>query len=155
MLGGVVIPNNPKLALVLYRNPIRLSGKFDPAAVFEELFERNGWGDSWRNGIYDYPHYHSRIHEVLGVARGHARVRFGGAKGRALKLKAGDVVIVPAGTGHERLSGSKDLMVVGAYPPSARTTSAAHRAKSMTLRARPFPRSRSPEKTRCTDGTVR
>jgi uncharacterized protein YjlB len=55
-LWGVVIPNNPKLALVLYRNPIRLSGKFDPAAVFEELFERNGWGDSWRNGIYDYPH---------------------------------------------------------------------------------------------------
>jgi uncharacterized protein YjlB len=92
---------------VLYRNPIRLSGKFDPAAVFEELFERNGWGDSWRNGIYDYPHYHSCIHEVLGVARGHARVRFGGAKGRALKLKAGDVVIVPAGTGHERLSGTK------------------------------------------------
>jgi uncharacterized protein YjlB len=81
------------LPLVLYRSPVRLLGKFDPAAVFEELFERNGWGDSWRNGIYDYAHYHSRIHEVLGVARGHARVRFGGAKGRALKLKAADVVI--------------------------------------------------------------
>ena len=113
-----VIPNNPKLPLVLYRSPVRLSGTFDPAAVFEELFERNGWGDSWRNGIYDYAHYHSRIHEVLGVARGHARVRFGGAKGRALKLKAGDVVILPAGTGHERLSGSKDLLVIGAYPRS-------------------------------------
>ena len=112
-----VIPNNPKLPLVLYRSPVRLSVKFDPAAVFEELFERNGWGDSWRNGIYDYAHYHSRIHEVLGVARGHARVRFGGAKGRALKLKAGDVVILPAGTGHERLSGSMDLLVIGAYPP--------------------------------------
>jgi uncharacterized protein YjlB len=81
-----------------------------PAAIFEELFERNGWGDSWRNGIYDYAHYHSRIHEVLGVARGHPRIRFGGAKGRALKLKAADVVILPAGTGHERLSGSKDLL---------------------------------------------
>ena len=52
-----VIPNNP-------------TGKFDPAAVFEELFERNGWGNSLRNGIYDYGHYHSRVHEVLGVARG-------------------------------------------------------------------------------------
>ncbi len=113
-----VIPNNPKLPLVLYRSPVRRSGKFDPAAMFEKLFARNGWGDSWRNGIYDYAHYHSRIHEVLGVARGHARVRFGGAKGRALKLKAGDVVILPAGTGHERLSGSKDLLVIGAYPPS-------------------------------------
>jgi uncharacterized protein YjlB len=151
-----VIPNNPKLPLVLYRSPVRLSGKFDPAAMFEELFERNGWGDSWRNGIYDYAHYHSRIHEVLGVARGQARVRFGGAKGRALKLKAGDVVILPAGTGHEWLSGSMDLLVIGAYPPSARMMSAALRTKrtSMTARARAFPRSRSPEKTRCTDGTV-
>src|SRR6202011_5658405 len=32
-----IIPNNPKLPLVLYRSPVRLSGKFDPAAVFEEL----------------------------------------------------------------------------------------------------------------------
>ena len=94
---------------------------------------------------------------MLGVARGHARVRFGGAKGRALKLKAGDVVILPAGTGHERLSGSKDLLVIGAYPPSARMMSASLRAKrkSMIALARPFLRSRSPEKTRCTDGMAR
>jgi uncharacterized protein YjlB len=112
-----VIPNNPTLPLVLYRSPVRLSGKFDPAAVFEELFERNGWAATWRNGIYDYAHYHSCIHEVLGIARGHAKVRFGGAKGRALELKAGDMVILPAGAGHERLSASKDLLVIGAYPP--------------------------------------
>ena len=123
--------------------------------AIEELFD--GWGDSWRNGIYDYAHYHSRIHEVLGVARGQARVRFGGAKGRALKLKAGDGVILPAGTGHELLSGSKDLLVIGAYPPSARMMSASLRAKrkSMIALARPFLRSRSPEKTRCTDGMAR
>jgi hypothetical protein len=46
-------PNNPKLPLALYRSPVRLSGQFEPAAVFaamcEELFESNGWGDSWRN----------------------------------------------------------------------------------------------------------
>jgi uncharacterized protein YjlB len=112
-----VIPNNPALPLVLYRSPVRLAHAFDPAAVFEELFERNGWGDSWRNGIYDYAHYHSRIHEVLGIARGRCRVRFGGEKGRELNLKAGDVVILPAGTGHQRLDGTKDLLVVGAYPP--------------------------------------
>jgi uncharacterized protein YjlB len=115
-----VIPNNPRLPFVLYRSPVRLAGSFDPAAVFEELFARNGWGDSWRNGIYDYPHYHPRTHEVLGIARGGARVRFGGAKGRALQLKAGDVAILPAGTGHQRLAGSKDLLVVGAYPPAGK-----------------------------------
>src|SRR5262249_7352803 len=50
-----------------------------------------------RNGIYNYAHYHSRTHEVLGVARGHARVRFGGERGKELRLKVGDVVVLPAG----------------------------------------------------------
>jgi uncharacterized protein YjlB len=59
-----VIPNNPKLPFILYRSPVRLTDDFDPAAVFEELFARNGWRDSWRNGIYDFAHYHSRTHEV-------------------------------------------------------------------------------------------
>ena len=111
-----IIPNNPKLPLVHYRTPVRVSDFDDAAAVFEELFGRNGWKDSWRNGIYDYVHYHSKTHEVLGIARGHARVKFGGAAGKTLKLTAGDVVILPAGTGHQRLSASKDLLVVGAYP---------------------------------------
>jgi hypothetical protein len=56
-----IIPNHPKWPLVIYRGAVRFTKKVDPAAVFEELFESNGWGDSWRNGIYDYVHYHSRI----------------------------------------------------------------------------------------------
>ena len=112
-----IVPNNPKLPFILYRGPVSLADDRDPAAVFEELFARNGWRDSWRNGIYDYVHYHARTHEVLGVARGHARVRFGGERGKALHLKAGDVVVLPAGTGHQRLAASKNLLVVGAYPP--------------------------------------
>jgi uncharacterized protein YjlB len=111
-----LIPNHPGWPLVLYRTPVRLSGSFDPAAVFEDLFERNGWGDAWRNGVYDYLHYHSRIHEAMGVARGSAVVRFGGRRGRKLRVKAGDVVILPAGTGHQCLSASEDFLVVGAYP---------------------------------------
>ena len=63
-------------------------------------------------------HYHSRTHEVLGIARGHARVRFGGNEGKIIALRSGDVVILPAGTGHQRISASKQLLVVGAYPPS-------------------------------------
>src|SRR5436190_17222269 len=113
-----IIPNHPKWPLVIYRGAVRLPKNLDPAAVFEELFESNGWGDSWRNGIYDYVHYHSRIHEVLGVARGEGKVQFGGHRGRTLRLKAGDVAVLPAGTGHQRLSARKDFLVVGAYPPS-------------------------------------
>ena len=79
-----IIPNHPKWPLVIYRGAVRFPEKLDPAAVFEELFKSNGWGDSWRNGIYDYVHYHSRIHEVLGIARGEGNVQFGGHLGRGL-----------------------------------------------------------------------
>lgn len=111
-----VIPNNPRLPLVVYRGAVRLAGAADPAAVFEVLFKTNGWGESWRGGVYDYDHYHSAIHETLGIARGRVQVRFGGENGKPVEVKAGDVVVIPAGTGHKRLMASDDLLVVGAYP---------------------------------------
>ena len=110
-------PNNPSLAFLYYPGAVRLAGTADPAAVFEVLFESHGWGGSWRNGVYDYLHYHSRTHEALGIARGWARVRFGGDKGRTVKVEAGDVAVLPAGTGHQLIEASGDLLVVGAYPP--------------------------------------
>jgi uncharacterized protein YjlB len=110
-----VIPNSD-LPLLVYRGAVHLSDARDPAALLEVLFARHGWKGSWRDSIYDYTHYHSQTHEVLGVARGTARVRFGGAEGRIISLKSGDVAILPAGVGHERIEASPDLLVVGAYP---------------------------------------
>ena len=112
-----VIPNHPKWPLIIYKSAADLPEPLDPAAVLEDLFESNGWGNSWRDGIYDYVHYHSRIHEVLGIARGTGMVQFGGPKGRTFVLRAGDVAILPAGTGHRCLKASDDFLVVGAYPP--------------------------------------
>ena len=109
-------PNNPNFPLLVYRSPVALRGGLDPAAIFEDLFAANGWKDAWRDGIYDFLHFHTRTHEVLGIARGTARVEFGGAKGRIVSVKAGDVVVLPAGTGHRRIAASRDLLVVGAYP---------------------------------------
>jgi uncharacterized protein YjlB len=109
-------PNNPRLPLVVYRAAVPVAGDPDPAAAFERAFSAHGWSAGWRNGIYPFLHFHAGTHEVLGIARGRASVAFGGAKGRVLDVEAGDVVVLPAGTGHRRVSASGDLLVVGAYP---------------------------------------
>ncbi|HVX92029.1 MAG TPA: cupin domain-containing protein [Xanthobacteraceae bacterium] len=114
------IPNNPRLPLVIYRGGVDLKGSANPEAAIEEQFGRNGWGEMWRNGIYPYAHYHSQIHEAMGIARGRAKVRFGGDQGAEVDLGAGDVAILPAGTGHQCLWASPDLVVIGAYPPNGR-----------------------------------
>jgi uncharacterized protein YjlB len=114
------VPNHPTWPLLVYPAAVSLSEASDPAAVFEELFQRNGWGGSWRNGIYDYTHYHSQIHEALGVACGSAKVQFGGERGPIVELTAGDAAVLPAGTGHKRIEASADFLVVGAYPPDGR-----------------------------------
>jgi uncharacterized protein YjlB len=115
------IPNNPNLPFLIYPKAIDLTGRVDPAKVIEDAFAANGWGENmWRNGVYPFPHYHAMIHEALGIARGRARVRFGGKTGEEVDLEAGDVAVLPAGTGHQRVSASPDLLVVGAYPSSGR-----------------------------------
>lgn len=110
------VPNNPKLQLLYYRKSVRFDRKHDPAATLETIFNAHGWGRAWRNGVYDFVHYHSMIHEVLGVARGSATLRLGGNKGKTVKVGAGDVIVIPAGTGHECLKASTEFLVVGAYP---------------------------------------
>jgi len=114
------IPNNPTLPFVLYRGGIDLVGSPDPEDVIESVFAAHGWGAMWRNGIYPYPHYHSMIHEVMGVARGRATVRFGGENGQEIEIAPGDVVILPAGTGHQCLVQTPTLVVIGAYPPTGK-----------------------------------
>jgi uncharacterized protein YjlB len=111
-----VVPNNP-LPVIVYKAAFDLSGQHDPAATIEKLFKANGWGrDMWRNGIFPFVHYHAMIHEALGIARGSARVQLGGHGGQVFDLKPGDIVVLPAGTGHQRLIGSDDFLVVGGYP---------------------------------------
>jgi uncharacterized protein YjlB len=111
-----IVPNNPRFPLLVYRGAVALAKGFDPATIIDTLFETNGWGRSWRDTVYDFVHYHSQIHEVMGVARGNGKIECGGIKGRVLTVRAGDVVILPAGTGHRLIDSSRNFQVVGAYP---------------------------------------
>ena len=113
-----LVPNN-RLPFLVYMGAVDVDSGH-PEKTIERLFGANGWGDMWRNGVYDFLHYHATVHEALGIARGHARVRFGGDRGKVLEIAAGDVAILPAGTGHQCLIASADFSVVGAYPPGAR-----------------------------------
>jgi uncharacterized protein YjlB len=108
-----LIPNSA-LPLIVRKGAITPDAG-DPAKAFERSFARNGWTNSWRDGIFDYHHYHSTAHEVIGIAAGSATVRFGGEAGETVGLSAGDVVVIPAGVGHARINQSDDLLVVGAY----------------------------------------
>jgi uncharacterized protein YjlB len=108
--GGV--PNNPDLPVLLYRAVLSAE-----PSTFEALIDRNGWECRWRNGIFDYHHFHSTAHETLAVVRGSATVLLGGEGGEEIDLAPGDIVILPAGTGHKRIMSSPDLLIVGAYPP--------------------------------------
>ena len=113
-----IVPNNPALPLVVYRGALAAGG--NRAAACERLFAQHGWPDAWRNGIYPHHHYHSTAHEVLGIAAGSARVRLGGEGGQTVELRAGDVVVIPAGIAHKREWASSDLLVIGAYPKGQR-----------------------------------
>jgi len=113
------IPNHPRWPLLVYPGAVAIAGA-DPAAAFEELFNRNGWPAAWRNGIYPFHHFHCDAHEVLGVYSGEVTAQFGGDDGIVITAQPGDVIVLPAGTGHKKLSSHGALGIVGAYPAGQR-----------------------------------
>jgi uncharacterized protein YjlB len=108
---GDRIPNNPHFPVLLYRDTgVRAA---DEA---RRRFAEHGWGGSWVDGVFPFHHYHSTSHEALAVVAGRATLELGGPQGAAFEVSQGDVLVLPAGTGHRRAGSHDDFTVVGAYP---------------------------------------
>ncbi|MEP6594402.1 MAG: cupin [Ginsengibacter sp.] len=112
--GDEQFPNS-SLWLLIYKNALTLPSE-GAVSFIEKIFESNNWKNSWRNGIYDYHHYHSITHEVLGVYDGAATVQFGGPNGESEHILKGDIIIIPAGVAHKCLEAQSNFKCVGAYP---------------------------------------
>lgn len=108
-------PGTPRLPALVYRGAFADVLGTDAAARIEQVFHENGWSAGWRDTVYDYHHYHSTAHEVLGCYRGRARIQLGGPHGPTLELAPGDVLLLPAGAAHKKLEASEDFCVVGCY----------------------------------------
>ena len=52
---------------------------------------------------------------MLGIAEGKVTLRLGGDRGSLVRLRAGDMLVLPAGVGHRKVSVS-DVKAIGAYP---------------------------------------
>jgi uncharacterized protein YjlB len=110
---GDSIPNHPRFPVLVYRAVESATRGADAA---RSLFAEHGWGGAWVDGIFGFHHYHSTSHEALAVVAGRATVELGGPQGQAFDVSAGDVLVLPAGTGHRRASSEPGFTVVGAYP---------------------------------------
>ena len=109
-----MFPNNRHLPVLFYKGVLDLPVIFSSSSV-RNLFEKNGWNDVWENNVYEYHHYHSRSHEVLGVYQGKTTLLIGGNKGVEISVKKGDVLIIPAGVAHKNLGPENSIKVVEAY----------------------------------------
>jgi uncharacterized protein YjlB len=110
---GDRIPNHPRFPVLVYHDVDAAAAGANDA---QALFAQHGWGGSWVDGVFDFHHFHSTSHEALAVVAGRATLELGGPQGRAFEVSQGDVLVLPAGTGHRRASSRAGFTVVGAYP---------------------------------------
>lgn len=139
---GGSVPNNPDLPVFLLRGA--MTGH--TSSEICTRFQKNGWAGTWTYIVFDFHHYHPNAHEALCVATGWADLQLGGIKGPMFRLEPGDLVVLPAGTGHCRLDMSRDFSICGCYPTGQQeysTFDAAPRARNrhgQAIEAVPLPK---------------
>lgn len=109
-------PNN-FLPVIYYPEALKeLTEEKDNGDSVKAYLEKNGYSNSWINGILAQHHFHSNTHEVLVCLSGMATVQLGGPDAESYPFHQGDVLLLPAGTAHKKIDASSDFQIVGAYP---------------------------------------
>src|SRR5689334_11289500 len=117
--GDGPIPNHPRFPVLLYHGV--------DVGDAKRLLAGHGWDGAWTNGVFDFHHFHSTSHEVLAVVAGVATLELGGPQGEAFQVTEGDVLVLPAGTGHRRRSTRDGFTWSAPTPPARRTTTSSVR----------------------------
>lgn len=139
------VPNHPHLPVILYHRALPADQFASPDALADAIdarFAAHGWPPQWRDSVFDFHHYHSTAHEVLAIFSGNAELILGGPGGPLVRVQAGDVLLLPAGTGHCLASRSDDFRVSAGYPKGQQWDLRRDAASTDDLRvmaALPFP----------------
>lgn len=111
---SALFPNN-HLPVIFYKQPWQLPF-FGSTTFVMDKFASCDWVHAWKADIFDYHHYHSTAHEVLGAVRGECQLQLGGDEGAVIEFEKGDVLVIPAGVAHKKVGGTTTFQCVGAYP---------------------------------------
>jgi uncharacterized protein YjlB len=109
-----IFPNS-HLPVILYKSVFELP-LLNPGRFIITALKNNLWENSWKNGVYNYNHYHSTAHEVLAVYKGKTKLLLGGENGLVVEIETGDVLVIPAGVAHKNITPENKFKCVGAYP---------------------------------------
>ncbi len=122
-----LVPNST-LSVLVYKRAIDFSGleQGEAEKQIDAHVSQNDWYRDWTYHVYPFLHYHSTAHEGLIIYSGKATIQIGGKGGEILTVASGDMIIIPAGVGHERLLESdqpeerkkeiESLLAFGIYP---------------------------------------
>ncbi|RKK13783.1 hypothetical protein BFJ66_g16887 [Fusarium oxysporum f. sp. cepae] len=107
---------NSRLPILVYRDVLPQPRTEETATRFltTHRWEKRG---TW--GHIAIRHFHPNSHECYGIFQGSSTLLLGKiqkGKGIEVSVKAGDVVVLPAGTAHSSLESSSDYRYIGVYP---------------------------------------
>ncbi|KAL4969942.1 cupin domain-containing protein [Aspergillus stella-maris] len=86
-----------------------------------EFLTRDRWEKRGTWGHIPIRHFHPNSHECYGIFQGFSKLLLGvggsdTAGGLKVNVRAGDVIVLPAGTAHSCAESSKDYRYIGVYP---------------------------------------